>query len=170
MSVELLALTVRSPHVLEAVQVYHEYAEGELSAQEHFFRSHMRRPGYAGLLAKVDDKIVGLAFGSTSMPGQWWHERVASQVGHEHPALQDAWVLTQLNVLRAYRNRKIGATLHDALIAKQRHMRLLLSTQVSNRGAQRFYQQHGWQCLHAGFKFSASDEPYQIWHKTLSTP
>lgn len=85
MTVDLLPLNSKSPYFIDAVNIYNEYIPGEMEYQEHFFRSHMRRPGYVGLLAQIDDKIVGVAFGSESLPGQWWHERVASHVGREHP-------------------------------------------------------------------------------------
>lgn len=169
MSLELLPLNKQSPYVLDAVKIYNEYIPGEIDYQEHFFRTHMRHPGYVGLLAQLDEKIVGVAFGSNSLPGQWWHERVAAHVGREHPALHNAWVLTQLNVLRAYRNRKIGETLLQHIIEKQTRERLLLSTQLANTSAQRFYRRHGWQILHEGFKFSSNDEPYKILHKKLKT-
>lgn len=167
MSVDLLPLNPKSSHVLVAVKIYNEYIPGDLDYQEHFFRTHMRRPGYVGLLARLDHKIVGFAFGSFSLPGQWWHERVSTHVGRIHPALQDAWVLTQLNVLQAYRNRKIGEILHNHIITKQTRKHLLLSTQVANPGAQRFYKRLGWRVLHTGFNFSQGDEPYKILHKTL---
>jgi len=167
MKVDLLPLNTKSPHVLDAVKIYNEYLPGDLDYQEHFFRTHMRRPGYVGLLARAEHRIVGVAFGSFSLPGQWWHERVATHVGREHPALHEAWVLTQLNVLRAYRNQKIGELLHNAVIEQQTRKRLLLSTQVANKGAQRFYKRHDWHILHDGFCFSQGDEPYKILNKTV---
>lgn len=170
MTVKFLPLHARSPYVMDAVHIYNEYISAELDYQEHFFRTHMRRPGYVGLLAQVDECIVGVAFGSFSLGGQWWHDRVATHVGAEHPALQDAWVLTQLNVLKAYRNRTIGKQLHDAIIEKQTQPNLLLSTQVANHHAQRFYKRYGWHILHDGFIFSSGDEPYKILHKTVAKP
>lgn len=169
MTLELIPLNATSPYVMNAVKIYNEYIAGEMDYQEHFFRSHMHRPGYVGLLAQVDKRIVGVAFGSYSLSGQWWHERVAAHVGREHPAIQDAWVLTQLNVLKAYRNRKIGETLHHRIIEEQTRQHLLLSTQVANKAAQRFYKRHGWQVLHEGFQFSSGDESYKILHKFLKS-
>lgn len=169
MTVKLLPLNRKSPYIIDAVRIYNEYIPGELDYQEHFFRTHMRHPGYIGILAQVDDKIVGLTFGSDSLPGQWWHERVASNVGREHPALNNAWVLTQLNILKAYRNRQIGEILLHKVSKAQKRQRLLLSTQVANIAAQRFYLRHGWQVLHQGFRFSSGDEPYKILCKNLQS-
>lgn len=174
MTLQFIPLTEQSAYLDAAVAVYNEYLPGDLPRQEQFFRSHMRRPGYVGLVAKVvsarqkNDEIVGVAFGSYSLVGQWWHERVAAHVGHDHPALQDAWVLTQLNVLQAHRNKGIGQQLHDAILKKQVRPHVLLSTQVANTDAQRFYKRNGWRVLHEGFRFSPNDEPYKILAKTLA--
>lgn len=168
MTVDYLPLLPTSTQLLDAVRVYNEYIDGDLPRQEQFFRSHMRRPGYVGLMARNDDKVIGFVFGSFSLVGQWWHERVATHVGHAHPALQDAWVLTQLNVLEAHRNKGIGQALHDRILKKQTSSRVLLSTQVANTGAQRFYKRNGWYILHDGFRFSANDEPYKILAKKLT--
>lgn len=169
MNFDFIPLHKDSPYLIDAIRVYNEYIPGELDRQEHFFRTHMRRPGYIASLIRADKKIIGVAFGSDSLRGQWWHERVASQVGYEHPALQDAWELTQLHVLKAYRNRGIGARLLQHITEKHNRPRMLLSTQVANVDAQRFYLRHGWKILHQGFKFSAGDEPYKILHKSLKS-
>lgn len=169
MSVELLPFGLESPHFDEAVAIYTEYVtHGTTVSHQAFFADHSLRKGYVGLVARVDECIVGVAFGSASQAGQWWHDKVADHVGPHHPALQKAWVLTQLNVLAAYRNRGIGAQLHDAIIDKQTRSNLLLSTPVANTSAQRFYERRGWHFLHRGFQFSKNDQSYAILHQTLT--
>ena len=167
MNLNFLPLNPTSPYVMDAIKIYDEYIPSSLDYQEHFFRSHMRRPGYVGILAQIDHKIVGFAFGSYSLVGQWWHDKVVNHVGFEHPALQSAWVLTQFNVLEAYRNQSIGKMLLAEIIEQQTKSNLLLSTQVANTGAQRFYKRLGWYVLHEGFVFSSGDEPYKILAKTV---
>jgi ribosomal protein S18 acetylase RimI-like enzyme len=167
MDIEFFALSDESPYLVEAVEVYNEYVAGDLRYQEHFFRSHLGREGYRGLVARHENKTIGVAFGSCSLRGQWWHERVSVHVGREHEALQSAWVLTQLNVLAAYRNQQLGTLLHEKIIAAQPCKKLLLSTPVSNKAAQRFYLRHGWYFIHDGFVFSSGDIPYAIMAKKL---
>lgn len=168
MRLKLLPLTPRATYLHQAVAVYNEYVPGEIRFQRHFFRSHMERPGYVGLALGLErGDIVGVAFGSRSLPGQWWHECVAGRVGAQHRALQAAWVLTQLHILSAYRNRGLGGYLHDAILMRQPATRVLLSTQVSNRAAQRFYARRDWQVLHPGFMFVEGDEPFMVLCKTL---
>lgn len=169
MNIEFLPLNQDSVYLRKAVAVYHEYTPGDMRYQTNFFTSHMKREGYVGLVAQVEKEIVGVAFGSNSLVGQWWHSKVVYHVGENHEALQNAWVLTQVNVLSAYRNHGIGTLLHDKIISKQKCPRLLLSTPVSNKDAQRFYKRYGWDYLHHGFPFFAGDEPYAIMYKNLKT-
>jgi ribosomal protein S18 acetylase RimI-like enzyme len=165
MKIELVPLNETAPCFLDAVAIYGEYVPGDLRYQRVFFQTHMSRQGYMGFAAVADDVTVGFAFGSDSLAGQWWHEKVLLNLDEEcDDVLQDAWVLTQLNVLQAYRNAGIGGLLHDALIAAQTRTHLLLSTPVSNHAAQRFYQRRGWRTLHAGFCFSKGMEPFMILH------
>lgn len=166
MSVELRPLRQNSPEFEGAVAVYAEYVDSLPRFHRNFFLDHMQRRDYLGLVAKQNEQVVGMTFGTASLTGQWWHDIVARHVGDEHPALQDAWVLTQLNVLTAYRNLGIGAQLHNAIVEQQPYRHLLLSTQKSNLAAQRFYKRHGWFILHPGIVFSRGDEPYMILRKT----
>jgi hypothetical protein len=170
--IDLLPLTDNAPYFDDAVAVYTDYVPSEaVNHHARFFRSHMQRPDYHGLVARLTQtqKVVGIAFGSACLPGQWWHDKVAAQTGADHPALQQAWTLTQLNVLKEHRNQGIGERLHHAIIERQPCRKLLLSTQLHNRGAQRFYRRHGWHILHPGFVFSQGDVPYMIMYRWLNT-
>lgn len=148
------------------VDIYTEYTGYSIKYARHFIEGFTERDGFVGVAALYNQKVVGMSFGVSSKNGDWWHDKVAKQVNVHNPALQDAWVLTQLNVLKAYRGQRIGHVLHNVIIRQQSHANLLLSTQKSNHRAQKFYQQHGWYILHAGFTFTAGDEPYMIWAKT----
>lgn len=165
MKVELLPLVETAPFFADVIAIYGEYVPGDVRFHRVFFQSHMSRQGYMGLAAVVDQVVVGFAFGSDSLAGQWWHEKVMLNLDDESDyVLQDAWVLTQLNVLEAYRNAGIGGLLHDALISAQTRTHLLLSTPVTNRAAQRFYHRRGWRVLHRGFCFTKGIEPFMILH------
>lgn len=168
MNIELLPLATDSAYLEDAVAIYAEYIGDAPHHHSAFFHSHTKRAGYCGFVARVDERIVGVAFGSCSVVGQWWHDKVAQHVGKLHPALQEAWVLTQLNVLAAYRNQHIGTMLHNQILTKQPSRNVLLSTPVANVAAHRFYKRHGWHVLHGGFSFLAGDEPYAIFHKIIT--
>jgi ribosomal protein S18 acetylase RimI-like enzyme len=167
MSVELLPLNENVSYLADAVAVYTEYSGGDPRYNQHFFRMHMQRAAYIGLVAQVDEQIVGIAFGSQAMRGQWWRERVAYEIGDDHAAFKDAWVLVQLNVLQDYRSQGIGDILHNTIIKQQPFKQVLLSTPKSNKGAQQFYTRHGWKVLHTGFPFARGAEPFMIFQLQL---
>ncbi|MDQ7026896.1 MAG: GNAT family N-acetyltransferase [Anaerolineae bacterium] len=168
MAVKIIPYHYRSPLLQEAVRVYIDVWQRNKEESLVFFRNYAQLPYFYGFVAQQNKKIVGTAFGVQSKTGQWWHDKVAAQVGANHPTLQESWVLTELAVLDAYRNQQIGALLHDHVLNVQPFPNVLLSTQVSNIGAQRFYQQHGWQIIHAGFAFTRGHEPYVIMHKSVT--
>ncbi len=162
MHVDLLPLSPDAPFFAEAVGVYSAYTGVRHDAAERFFAGYATYPDYFGYAACAGERVVGVTFGTRSLPGHWWHDRVGEQVGARHLALQEAWVLTELHVLDGFRNRRIGALLHDRVIGAQPYRNLLLSTPVSNTDAQRFYLRHGWRVLHAGFPFIYGDQPFMI--------
>lgn len=168
MSIELRPLHPRSWLLQEAVRVYCTVWERAAPASLAFFRAQARLPLFLGCIALDNGRGVGFAFGTASLPGQWWHDTVAEHVGAQHPALQEAWVLTEIAVLAAYRGRGLGAVLHDTVLRRQPLPNVLLSTQQSNRRAQRFYARHGWSLLHPGFSFHEGRPPYVIMHRYRS--
>jgi ribosomal protein S18 acetylase RimI-like enzyme len=109
--------------------------------------------------------VVGMGFGARSEPGQWWHDAVAAQVGSDHPALEDAWVLVELAVLPEHQGRGIGSALHDAILAAQPCARTLLSTELTNMRARAMYESRGWRYLHPGLVFSEGQPSYVVMHR-----
>lgn len=165
-TITIQALTAQSPYLAGAMHVYRDYTNFSADYTRQFFDEFLAREDFMGLVALGRDqaqvRVVGMGFGVAARPQDWWTRTVARRVGATHPALQDAWILTQLNVLRGWRSRGIGGRLHDEIIQTQPYPRLLLSTQVHNHAAQRFYQQRGWTYLHSGFAFFEGDIAYAI--------
>lgn len=167
MNIELLPLTSQSRYFDDVVLIYTDFSARDPEDSAYNFRTYMQYPNYVGLIAVVERRAVGFAFGTRSQMGQWWHDRVAAAVGARSPALRGAWVLTELHVAAPYRNKRIGTLLHDAIIARQRFRNLLLSTPMDNDSAQRFYLRHGWDYLHRGFAFVPGDFPYAVMSKRV---
>jgi hypothetical protein len=148
-----------------AVRVYTETWEREWEASHAFVSRYAGEPDFRGFVAIGDATIIGMGFGARSEPGQWWHDKVAAQVGADHPALHDAWALVELAVLPDYRGRGIGGALHDALLAAQPCPRTLLSTEMTNMRARTMYERRGWRYLHPGFAFSEGQPPFVVMHR-----
>lgn len=151
-----------------AVKVFVETWGREPHAAQEFFCRHAVYRDYYGIVALLEGQAIGMGFGTRSEPGQWWHDHVARHVGVDHPALRDAWVLTELAVLPGHRGHGIGARLHDALLAAQPCPRALLSTRVDNVVSRRLYESRGWQYLHPGFRFEGLGAPYVVMRRELA--
>jgi ribosomal protein S18 acetylase RimI-like enzyme len=165
MELELISFNYRSSLLYEALRIYCTVWGRDKEESLSFFRKYARMPDFLGYVASVDNSIVGMGFGTASQTGQWWHDKVAEKIGKSHPALQDAWVLTELAVLRDYRQKNIGSLIHERLVKEIRYPNMLLSTQADNFGAKRFYEHRGWTYLHKGFAFQEGRPLYCIMHK-----
>lgn len=161
-----------TPHFDEAVRLYLATWPGEAPEEEirGFFARYAALPGYHGLvIVREDGAMVGFGFGARSLAGNWWHDKVAAQVGGEHPALQDAWALVDLATAPEARGQGIGGALMETLLAAQPCPRALLSTEVSNATARRLYERHGWRYLHPGFVFTPGDQPFVVMARELAS-
>ena len=165
MNIQLVPFGHQSSYFYNALNVYCQVWGRDYNDSLMFFKGYRRFPNFEGCVAIVNDYVVGFAFGTRSEYGQWWHDKVATNVGFRHPALRNAWVLTEIGVLSEYRNLQIGGMLHDAVIESQPLPNVLLSTQASNIGARRFYERRGWTYLHNGFAFNRGSQPYVVMHR-----
>ena len=170
-------LTPGTPRFADAVRLYLTLWPGDTPTITDFMTRYAALPAYHGLVALYDgeggpqgatEAFAGFGFGARSLPGSWWHERVASQVGADHPALQDAWGLVDLAIAPEHRDKGLGGALMETLLAAQPCPRALLSTEVSNAGARRLYERHGWSYLHPGFAFNPGDQAYAVMRRELA--
>jgi GNAT superfamily N-acetyltransferase len=160
--------TIDSPNVEDAIWVFTDTWNGNRDDAYAFFARQAKLPDFVGRLVVLDGWSVAMGFGTASEPGQWWHDRVAEQLGAAHAALQDAWVVTEMAVIEDHRGKGIAGRLLGDLLASQPHPRALLSTQVHNYSARRLYEKHGWRYLHDGFVFEPGHVPYVVMARELN--
>lgn len=167
MPIQYIPFNYKSSLLYDALRVYCEVWGRNYEDSLMFFRKYARYEHFIGYVASYKSRVIGMGFGTISEKGQWWHDKVAEKVGENHRALQNAWVLTELAVLKEYRNRQIGEALHERVLKAQPFPNVLLSTQADNHGAKRFYERLGWGYLHNGFAFQRGRQPYCIMHKVV---
>jgi ribosomal protein S18 acetylase RimI-like enzyme len=167
MNIQLQAIELDNAQFYQAARVYAWVWQRSPEASAEHLRYYAQLTAFQGYLATAGMAAVGMGIGIAAQRGEWWYDRVAQVVGSEHPALQDAWILMELAVLPLFQNRGIGVILHDALLHELPFPNVLLSTAITNVGAQRFYQRLGWQVLQERMPFFHGGSEYMIMHFML---
>lgn len=112
---------------------------------------HAEKPGFRCAIARdAGGPLLGLAYGYTGTPGDWWWDRVAEALDAE---ARGRWLaprcfaLAELAVLPAAQGRGLGGRLHDALLAGLPEPAAALSTAQVETAALRLYRARGWVTL-----------------------
>ena len=108
--------------------------------------------------------LVGFAYGHTSLPGQWWHDRAAAAVGPEGAErfLETPFVVVILAVRPRRRREGIGGRLHDLLLGSVPHPAAVLSVRRDDAAAQRLYHGRGWQEIGRDLVLVPGGEPFLV--------
>lgn len=167
--IELRSYTDESPLLEVALDIYARvWPDRDRAAARESFSRYARYEGFLGLVAFVEDEPAGVAYGATSRPGIWWHDKAADGLGASHPALQDAWRLVELAVVDEYRQQGVGSRLHDALLAAHPNARVLICTAVHNSRARGMYERRGWHYVARSFDFPGEPHPYVIMGREMA--
>jgi ribosomal protein S18 acetylase RimI-like enzyme len=163
----------------EALQVYVAamgYPPSTARQRRALWLDHVRRPGWraAGWL---DDRgaLVGVAYGYTGGPGQWWYEEVRRGL-RSAPAEQRDWLLdyfelTELHVRPDAQGAGLGEGLLRALLTDVQESRVLLSTPEygprSPGRAWRLYRRTGFEDVLRDHRFTGDSRPFAVLGATL---
>jgi ribosomal protein S18 acetylase RimI-like enzyme len=158
----------------ELISVYYAafseppYHETETDAAQ-FGRSlllHAQRAGFRGLIARdlASATIVGFAYGYSCLPGQWWHDTIASALPTElsEQWLTDSFELVELAVRPSAHGRGIGGRLHDQLLQGLPQATALLSVVQAATPAMHLYRQRGWVTLLSDFFYPGSNKASSV--------
>lgn len=131
---------------------YDEPAEAAQRFRAEQLPRHAQRDGFRCVVARLDERMIGFAYGYTGERGQFWSDWVAGRVPAE---IAGEWIgghfeFVELAVDPDEQGRGVGGALHDALLAGLPHARALLSTYRDDRPAPRLYRGRGWELLVAG--------------------
>jgi ribosomal protein S18 acetylase RimI-like enzyme len=171
MDYDIISFTLRddlTPIVAAWADAFAEPPSGPRPARElrDQLVRHAAMPGFTGCAAteRGTTRVLGMTYGFSNLPGQWWRDRVAAALGpaRTRELLDDSLCLMELGVIRAARRRGVAEALVDALLAGGGHPQALLSTQSDNRSALAFYRATGWQVVAPRMSFGAGFAPYDI--------
>ncbi|MFI0815965.1 GNAT family N-acetyltransferase [Streptomyces sp. NPDC021098] len=107
------------------------------------------RPGFTLVVARAEGRLVGFVFGYTLPVGDthWWGgvQPEPSAAFLEETGSR-TWVLSEIEVRRAWQGNGVGRTLHDAVLGTRSEERATLAT-GPDAPAQKVYTGWGWQLV-----------------------
>jgi ribosomal protein S18 acetylase RimI-like enzyme len=168
MSYTLAAFGLGSPLLPGVLEVY-ERVWGQRGFQPQV-RRHATYPGFKGVavLAPSGD-IAGYIYGTSTLLGQWWPDRIATVIGRElaERRLYGSFNVTELGVRAEYRRRGLGTYLMRAVLAGLPNQHVTLSTECDNNPARTFYEGLGFDYLVERMRFAESGEEYAVLDRPL---
>lgn len=169
MMMEIRNILFNEPEMNHIARLYSEI--WGTSAEEFLirFKRHATYPGFRGIVATAGEEIISLAYGYTSMEGQYYHEilKKSLSVKEQKLWLADCFELVELAVDPAFRRNKIGQALLSELTGQIMNKTAILTTQVDNLPARTMYEKLGWISIRDNFVPKENGKPYVIMGKEL---
>jgi ribosomal protein S18 acetylase RimI-like enzyme len=134
---------------------------------------HAELPGFRATAAwGPGADLVGFAYGHTSLPGQWWHDRVAAALPPEVAErwLATAFVVVNLAVRPRRRREGVGGRLHDLLLETVPHAAAVLTAREDDVAGRALYHGRGWQEIGRDLAFETGGDPFVILGHVLEHP
>jgi GNAT superfamily N-acetyltransferase len=103
------------------------------------------RPGFDLVAAHIEEQLVGFAFGYTLGSGTVWWDGLEPTPTDEFRQEDGArtFVLSEIEVRRAWQEKGVGRELHDALLGRRQEQRATLAT-GPDALSQAVYERWGW--------------------------
>lgn len=166
----------------EALQVYVSamgYPPGTARQRRSLWLDHVRRPGWRAVGGlDASGALLGIAYGYTGGPGQWWFEEVRRGLRGAEPEaqrwLRDYFELTELHVRPDAQGTGLGEGLLRALLAGTSRSHVLLSTPEYGHHppgrAWQLYRRLGFLDVLRDHRFTGDSRPFAVLGRELPLP
>ena len=147
-----------------------EVAPAAARARRSIVTAHLDRDGLRAVAAVDDDgRVVGVAYGYTGAPGQWWHDHVRTAL---QPALAQEWLdgafeVCELHVRPGAQRQGLGRGLLDLLLTDLRSRTAVLTTPDRETRARAFYRAGGWTDLVRDLRFPGDPRVFAVLGKRI---
>jgi ribosomal protein S18 acetylase RimI-like enzyme len=155
-----------------------------LAGRDAIMERHAGNPGFRCFVGYAEGLVAGFGYGFHGLPGQWWHDMVASALAVRSvnngaaargdgasagPAtdigpswLDDSFEVAELHVLPRFQGRGVGRRLLLTLTGERPERTAVLSTADAPTKARRLYRGVGFIDLLTGFRFAGGEPPYAV--------
>ena len=165
--------TTFANHLDELLRVYVDamrYPELSLEYRRPIWADHSRRQGFRALVAlDARSAVVGLCYGYTGGPQQWWYSEVRRGLTDREAArwMSSYREVTELHVRPDRQGGGIGETLLRRFLAGASESTVLLSTPEGENRAWRLYRRMGFADVLRHYRFSGDPRPFAILGRPL---
>ena len=177
--VELSADVMRQ-RLSEALTVYVEamqYPRGTEEQRASMWLEHTRRPGWKAVAALDGTDLLGVAYGYSGAPDQWWQQQVvhglrrtSTDPDQADALLGDYFELTELHIHPRAQGHGLGEALARRLLAGRTEAHVLLSTPEINGEANRawrLYRRLGFGDVIRDYHFAGDPRAFAILGRSL---
>jgi len=173
------ALADRLTDALEVYVSAMGYPPGTARHRRALWLDHVRRPGWRAVgWIDATDTLLGISYGYSGGPGQWWFEEVRRGLRGAGPDAQgwlvDYFELTELHVRPDAQGAGLGDGLLRALLAGTDRRRVLLSTPEHAPNppgrAWQLYRRLGFQDVLRDHRFTGDSRPFAVLGRELPLP
>ncbi|MEV5597529.1 GNAT family N-acetyltransferase [Streptomyces sp. NPDC052496] len=160
-----LDLAVRVDDALAVQALAFGLTDDEIGVRRHIVLRHLTSPGARALGATTPGgRLVGFVYGMPNSRTHWWSTVVEPYLrsqGHDH-WLDDSFVITELHVLPAFQNRRIGRELITRITDDAAEPRSILSAIDTDSPARGLYRSLGYRDLARRVLFPSAPLPYAV--------
>lgn len=172
------SLTGRLDEALHLYVAAMGYPPGTARHRRPLWLDHTRRAGWRGVgWVDEDERLLGVAYGYTGGPGQWWYEEVRRGLRARTAAepapdwLADYFELTELHVRPDAQGGGLGEGLLRALLGGASARHVLLSTPEHEPEppgrAWQLYLRLGFRDVLRHHRFTGDSRPFAVLGRTL---
>lgn len=175
-----LSADVMRQRLAEALTVYVEamrYPRGTEEQRASMWLEHTRRLGWKAVAALDGTELLGVAYGYSGAPDQWWQQQVVHGLRRTgtDPEQADALLgnyfeLTELHIHPRAQGHGLGEALARRLLAGRTEAHVLLSTPEINGEANRawrLYRRLGFGDVIRDYHFAGDPRPFAILGRSL---
>ena len=169
MSITVVELTreqlrARTDELLDVYAEAMEVTRTAARSRRSIVAAHLERNAVRALAALDGDRMVGVAYGYSGAPGQWWHDQVRLALTAEQARewLDGAFEVCELHVRPELHGTGLGRRLLDGLLAGVDARTAVLTTPDADTRARRFYRAGGWVDLVRELRFPGDPRVFAV--------
>ncbi|MFD1019882.1 GNAT family N-acetyltransferase [Thalassobacillus hwangdonensis] len=162
--------SIEAQDITSVAELYCRVFSSDVETAEQNISKHAGYLGFKGVLATDENgSTLGFAYGYTSLPGQFYREKLVNQLTQAQIEewLEDCFEFVELAVNPDHLRKGIASKLKEHLFKGLSKQTSVLTTATDNDAALQMYKRNGWEVLHPSAPVLSEANPQVIMAKKL---